>query len=372
MDLQIFILFLLLLASLIYFSFGFYLLYGLLKRSGKQSAKQKENLVSVIVAARNEEQNLLNLLACLEQQTYKNFEVIVANDRSTDETQQILEEKSKVFPNLKFVTIETCKPKISPKKNALSLAISRSKGEILLFTDADCCVGKNWISGMLENFSGELCFVIGFSSFLHFSGKNEIFQNLQSLDFLILMAAAKGSNKVGLNWACTGQNLGYTKKLYEKIGGFEKIQHRISGDDVLMLQLAKKVKGSQIIFSENTETFATSFALADFESFWNQRKRWASNSSFQFLNNPLFFLYLFGVSLLHSSIILGFVFDNYFFTSLVFGFKFLFDLVFTFFACKIFAKKHLLKLFPLWFVLQFPYVIFVGFFGFFSKFKWKG
>lgn len=351
------------------------LLIGLLKRKSDNSYTQNissEKSVSVIVAARNEEENLPLLIQDLAKQSYENFEIIVANDRSTDSTQKILEEFSQKFNKLKFVNIESTPQGVSPKKNALTQAIKKSNGEVLLFTDADCRIGDFWVEKMAENFNSEKTFVIGFSSLTHNpNSKSKLLQKLQILDFLVLMAAAKGANFIGLNWACTGQNLAYSKKLYEEVGGFEKIKNRISGDDVLMLQLARKVKGVEIKFAINPQTFSTSFAMPDFSSFWNQRKRWASNSSFQITNNPLFFLYLLSVSLTHLGIVFSFSLGLFQTFAFVFLAKFCFDFIFSFVSCQSFKKEGLLKYFPIWFLGQFPYIIFVGWFGLLGKFKWK-
>lgn len=364
---------LILISSTTYFSFGIILLIGLLKKKSKNPKKKiSSKFVSVIIAARNEEENLPFLLQDLEKQSYENFEIIVANDRSTDSTQNILEEFSQKNSKLKFVKIESTLIGVSPKKNALSKAIEKSRGEILLFTDADCRVSEFWVEKMAAQFDSDRTFVIGFSSFTkNPKSQSNLLQSLQILDFLVLMSAAKGANSVGLNWACTGQNLAYSKKLYEEVGGFEKIKKRISGDDVLMLQLARKIKGVEIKFSTNQKTFTRSFAMPNFQSFWNQRKRWASNSSFQITNNPLFFLYLLSVSLTHLGLVSSLFLENFEIFVFVFLAKFWFDYIFAFVSTATFSKKGLLKYFPIWFLGQFPYIIFVGWFGLLGKFKWK-
>lgn len=361
-------------SSIVYFGFGIILLIGLLKKKSDKSVKANSSKmsVSVIVAARNEEENLPFLLQDLAKQSYQNFEIIVANDRSTDSTQKILEEFSRKLTKLKFVNIEKTPKGVSPKKNALTLAIKKSSGKVLIFTDADCRVEEFWVERLVELFESEKTFVIGFSNFTpNPNSKSELLQNLQILDFLVLMAAAKGANFAQLNWACTGQNLAYSKKLYEEVGGFEKIKNRISGDDVLMLQLARKVENVEIKFAANPQTFTTSYAMPNFQSFWNQRKRWASNSSFQITNNPLFFIYLLSVSTINLGIVISLIIGLYQTFVFVFSAKFLFDFIFTTVSCKNFRKEGFLKFFPIWFLGQFPYIIFVGFFGLLGKFKWK-
>ena len=112
-------------------------------KSAKSQINYNKPSASVVIAARNEEKNIGRLLTALVNQTYSEelFEIIVADDDSTDGTADIVLEFSNKFNFVKLVKIENREQVKSPKKNALAQAIKMAKGEIILSTDADCMVG---------------------------------------------------------------------------------------------------------------------------------------------------------------------------------------------------------------------------------------
>ena len=133
-----------------YYCFIVVIISGLLFRE-RTSAKYEQSLpfITIVIAARNEENNLPSLLDDLvNQKIDKNkFEVIVANDRSVDNTEEIINEYSNKYKFIKAIHIIK-KAEMAPKKYALENAIKKSKGEIILATDADCRVSNDWATSM--------------------------------------------------------------------------------------------------------------------------------------------------------------------------------------------------------------------------------
>ncbi|MCX8010682.1 MAG: glycosyltransferase, partial [Ignavibacteria bacterium] len=145
----------------------------------------KPEFISVIVAVKNEEKNIRQLLNCLKQQNYNQsfYEIIIVDDYSEDETLKILNQMSSQIPNLVVISNRDNPSGIRGKKSALSYAISNSKGEILLFTDADCRPEPFWISSISKNFTDDVAAVIGFSPFVsqkNFINKIIQYENLKS------------------------------------------------------------------------------------------------------------------------------------------------------------------------------------------------
>lgn len=288
----------------IYTFWGLSFFFGLFRRFHRFSSYKP--FVSVIIAARNEEKHLRETLACFVEQTYpiELYEVILVDDQSEDCTARIAQQFQHNYSNIKTVTIKEIPADFSPKKFALQEGIKLSKGEIILTTDADCRVPKTWIEAMVSHFTPEIGMVAGASMLRIEQGRRSITAGIQAIDFLALVSASAGSMRIGIPLAASGQNLSYRRSAYEEVGGFTKIIHYISGDDVLLLQLIKKYTRWKINFAEPGETTITTLPLSTFSDFLKQRMRWASNSSKQRFLDPLFFIYLVSIFCLCSGLLM--------------------------------------------------------------------
>jgi glycosyltransferase involved in cell wall biosynthesis len=103
-------------------------------------------LVSIIVPACNEEDNIEQGLLSLLSQRYENFEIIVVDDRSTDSTADILLRLQQSHPQLVVETVTDLPKGWMGKSHALKVGASRARGEYILFTDADCLLEETTIS----------------------------------------------------------------------------------------------------------------------------------------------------------------------------------------------------------------------------------
>jgi len=207
--------------------FSLYALYMLYFLTGLYRLKKQpkmyttvEDTVSVIIAARNEDDNLSELIQDLVNQDYnKNkLEIVIADDRSTDNTWEIIEKYSNRYSNINGVRISKKDNDMTPKKNALTKAIENSSGNIIISTDADCRVPKNWVKSIVQQFDSETGVVIGYSKVN--ADVKSFFQNYQLLDFFTLMSANAGSFGWGISWTGSGQNIAYTRDAFNKITGF--------------------------------------------------------------------------------------------------------------------------------------------------------
>ncbi len=340
--------------------------------------KKNRIFVSVVVAARNEEGNLPILLQDLDVQSYPRelYEIIIVDDQSTDRTREIAEKFSLEHSSFRCVPVVRKVEGLTAKKNAIHTGIMESKGEVLLTTDADCRVKPGWIEGMLSCFTPEVGMVVGFSQLGESAEGMGLFQKLQAVDFLMLMGAAQGFLNLGWPLAASGQNLAYRRKAFDEVGGFSRIGHRISGDDVLLLQLVSRKTSWNIRFSFSEETFNTSLPEKDFHDFLNQRKRWASNGAYQLKLNPYFFVLVLATFFVNVSLLLLFIqgffsgHSPFLYTGLLA--KAIVEGLLFLKTTRVYKRRDLLSAFPLWFVLQIPYVMIVGVLGNIGRFSWKG
>jgi cellulose synthase/poly-beta-1,6-N-acetylglucosamine synthase-like glycosyltransferase len=189
--------------------------------------------VSVVICARNELKNLRSFLPLVLDQEYPDFQVVVVNDCSWDESGTYLEEMAKSHPRLKVVTIEEQEKYQHGKKFALTLGIKGAAHELLIMTDADCRPSdRKWIQGMVAGFINGKDLVIGYGAYERMSGilNKWIRFDTAMAALLYLSRALKGKAYMGV-----GRNLAYKKDLFFRNKGFAKHYHILSGDDDLFV-----------------------------------------------------------------------------------------------------------------------------------------
>ncbi len=249
---------------------------GLLRRQNKSVLQP---FVSVIVACRNEQENITPLLHALTRQNYPStrFEIVLANDASTDETGQRISAFFKTNPSvaIKKISVQNRDQAASPKKNALSQAIAFSTGEVLLFTDADCRPGPDWIASIVQYFSPDVGMVIGFSPY-ELPSLQGIGQRLLAIESLSLAALAAGTTGWGRPATCTGRNLAYRRKVYDELGGFKEIAQFVSGDDDLFLKLVVQRTRYRVRYALDSRAVVPTLILTNGRHFFQQRLRHAS------------------------------------------------------------------------------------------------
>lgn len=357
-------------ATLIYVCAAFLFRIGL-ARLRTAPANQDFPFVSVVIAARDEEQHIGPCLDSLSTQTYPDdrFEVIVVDDDSNDGTFREASRRSVatvITPDIRFDDHVA-------KKRPMATGIDRARGDIILTTDADCTVPPGWMEAMVQTLTIQTDVVLGFSQIRSASSPGSLWDRLQGLDFLALLAAAAGSAGLGRSLAATGQNFGFRKSIFERVGGYEDIKHRASGDDVLLLQLLRKKGKARSAFCTIPESFVSTWRSETPVGYLRQRRRWASNASAQLRLNPAFFLYILAVFATNLTIPLALILGG---TLGLFGMaacivRVIADAVVLFRGASLFGRRDLLLAFPLWVLMQPVYIILVGMTGTLFGFTWK-
>lgn len=330
-----------------------------------------EPYVSVIVAARNEEDNIGALLTALTRQNYPSqmYEIIIVDDQSDDRTVQIIN----AFDDQRIHLLQTThrEKSMSPKKNAINLGIQKSKGDILLLTDADCVPPPTWIDGIVRLFTPNVGMVIGFSP-CELPALDFPVGHLLAIESLSLAAVAAGTAGFGYPATCNGRNLAYRKKVYEEVGGFDKIRHFISGDDDLMLKLVQETNWTIQYAYDPRLTVPT--RLADSAGqFANQRLRHASKGFHYNLSKVigLLLVYLYNLLVFLTIPLALFQQISWWIPTVFIGLKAAFEFILLFQFAGTMQRRHLLWIFPIAELFHVPYVVIFGALGPFKKFKWK-
>jgi biofilm PGA synthesis N-glycosyltransferase PgaC len=225
--------------------------------------------ISVIISARNESRNLTENLPYILQQNYPDYEVVVINDCSTDDSDLVLQGIQREFTHLKVVTVSEHVRFKTGKKFALTLGIKAAKNEHLLFTDADCKPATlNWITRMAAGFTGGVQIVLGYSPYTRTNNFLNPFIRFETLKTAInyLSAALNGNAYMGI-----GRNLAYTKSLFFGAKGFASHMHVISGDDDLFVN--QNATPQNTVIEIHPDTFIYTDAKTTIGSWFKQKKR---------------------------------------------------------------------------------------------------
>ena len=255
----------LLIAFIYQLYFYFRYLNGVLRlrkkiKDGKIPFQAEQPPVSVIICAKDEAENLRKFLPFVLEQDYPEFEVIVINDGSTDETAELLRDLCVDYPRLRTTFVPVGANNVSTKKLGLTLGIKASKYEFLLMTDADCMPeDKTWITRMMRNFTRETDFVLGYGAYLQ---KKGFLNHLITYDTLFIALQYMGMAAVRKPYMGVGRNLAYRKETFFAQKGFASTLHLSSGDDDLLVNKASnpwntriEVAPDSITWSEPNKTY---------------------------------------------------------------------------------------------------------------------
>jgi cellulose synthase/poly-beta-1,6-N-acetylglucosamine synthase-like glycosyltransferase len=203
--------------------------------SSRRLAQPWQPMVSVIVAARNEEAQVGSCLRSILEQTYpsESYEIILVDDHSLDRTADIARSiAADSSPHLQVISAPPCPAGAGPKKNALRAGIEISAGQILLFTDADCTAGPNWIRSHVEAYHEGVGAVTGATLPESDPHHRALTSKLERLLVSYTSASAIGWGSAA---SVSGANFSYRREAYDEIGGIARPEVA-SGDDDLMAQ----------------------------------------------------------------------------------------------------------------------------------------
>ncbi|SFZ93828.1 Glycosyltransferase, catalytic subunit of cellulose synthase and poly-beta-1,6-N-acetylglucosamine synthase [Flaviramulus basaltis] len=260
----------------VFFQAVFYIFFfgrfAFLKEKGNSS---KNIAISVIVCAKNEAENLKTFLPSIIDQDYPNFEIVLINDASNDNTLKVMKRFEKQHQNIKIVDVKSIEAFWGNKKYALTLGIKASTHDYLLFTDADCKpLSKNWIKEMTSYFDNEKTVVLGYGGYSKI--KKSFLNKLIRFETLITAVYYFSFAKIGMPYMGVGRNLAYTKKEFFNANGFINHIKVRSGDDDLFINQVANNKNTSICFSK--ESFTESIPKQTFKEWFKQKRRHVSTA----------------------------------------------------------------------------------------------
>ncbi len=363
--------FLFLLIHYVFFLSNIY--FGLSKLKNCTNEKIPKEYVSIIIPFRNEAKNILNTYESLINQNYPTdkYELIFINDSSDDNSLQLLENLQKK-ENVSVYSVPNDYSINAHKKRAIRFGIEKSKGEIIVTTDADCLHSNDWLIHLLKFMDVKTGFVSGPVEFI---SDSNLFSRMQNLEFAGLVITGAGLIGSRNPIICNAANIAYRKKAFEEVGGFTYQMSLSSGDDELLMQKIHRDTDYLLKFALDKKAIVSTEANPTVKDFYHQRKRWASKGLFygdSFLLIKLVLIFLFYLSLLVQPI-LGFLISANFF--LTFIFSFIIKLAAEYLVLKkgtsILFDSKILKPFLITEILQVPYILVSGFMGMFGNLVWK-
>ncbi len=355
---------------------------------------------SIVVPYRNEAKNLPLLLQSFLQLDYpnNNFEILLINDASEDNSENICFEFLKEHPKLHVILLDNFKVSNSPKKAAITLGVKNALFDHIITTDADCLVPKLWLQAfdqMLRKTEAQL--IAGpVAPFQYLSEKGhansghrqrpeswetyrkkrrlKYFHAFQEMDFLSLQLAGAGGFGLGNAFMCNGANLCYNRSAFYKVSGYSENNDISSGDDVFLLQkfVEKKLK---VAYLKTQDAIVLTKPQPDLTSLIAQRIRWASKtpaykSSFAKVTGLI-------VLIMNLIIAVGFILAFLQLISfqpimMAFLFKFLADLLLLYKSAQFFGRKEVLRNY-FWSSLMYPFFsTSAALMSMFKKVEWKG
>ncbi len=366
--------FILLLFFLIVYTASIYFLRQGLSKLHCESNTQSLPSISIIVSMHNEASNATPCVEKLVDLDYPKdlFEIILVNDRSTDNTADIIEGFAKRYSFIQTFAVQTVDPDFAPKKHAIDQAIHRAKGEIILLTDADGRVPNGWAKHMVECFSDNVGMVIGYAPYNTSSPFNRLLYRLLSLEYLSHASVAAATTGLRYPVTCVGTNIAYRKKVYIDLNGFGKFRNIHTGDDDLFLQRIREETDWQIKYCTHRNSQVLNDPPTTWKKFFHQRLRYASKGFLYPIRVTfsLIFFYIFNLLLILSPITLLLDSGYAILIIILLTLKGIIEFNFLNTAASSLNDMRHIHLFPVAFLLHIPYVVVFGVLGQLRGFKW--
>lgn len=324
----------------------------------------RQEPVSIIVAAKNEEKNLPGLLKSLTKQKYPDYEIIIIDDGSVDDTASILTEAKTKYNNLKVIHLAAV-----GKKGALTAGIQEASNEILLFTDADCIpVSDFWIHETTAACTGTTEIVLGYGAYKKQKG---LLNKLIRFDTVLIATQYFSLTLWKHPYMGVGRNLCYRKNLFKKSDGFKKHQNIQSGDDDLFIQEVATARNTEI--SLHPDSFTISEPAGSYGEWFRQKLRHHTTAP-RYAKKTALFLLISGLApiIYYITLIALVVSGNYLFAVVTYSFILLYQL-FTFRPAVNKLGENDLAFF--WPVLDIMYTFAILYIGigsiFYSRTRWN-
>ncbi len=320
--------------------------FGKFSFAKPQNATPKRIPISVIVCAKNEEENVKTLVPLLAEQNYPQFEIVLIDDASSDNTLEVFEEFEKQYPNIKLVKVENNEAFWGNKKYALTLGIKAAKHEYLLFTDADCVpASKDWIANMSSQFTVEKTIVLGYGAYERVAGS--FLNKIIRYETLLTATQYFSWAKLGKPYMGVGRNLAYKREEFFKVRGFMDHMKIRSGDDDLFINQAAEAKNTTVCYLQDSFTYSK--PKTSFKDWFKQKRRHVSTAKHykMFDQNQLAVFYISQLLFLLLPIVLLIFQYQWIAVVSIIGFRYIFAWIAMGFAAGKLKEKDVMYWFPI-------------------------
>lgn len=270
--------------------------------SGFAFSKPNENNpkkipVSVIVYAKNQAEEMKQLLPILLNQNYHTFELVLVNNASIDETLEVFKEFASYVPFIKIVDVENNEAFWGSQKYALTLGIKAATHEYLLFLDAkDQLNSPNWIMQMSSYFTLNKTLVMGLTKYPKAKG---FFNRFLRFDATFSQVQTLSWSKIGRPFTLQLANIGYKKELYYATNGFMDFMQTREFTNELFVYAAAKEKNTAIC--EWNEVAIHLPLPENYATYFKEKKKQAQLlSQFSFSQQWIVRFYYFSTFLLYA------------------------------------------------------------------------
>ncbi|MGJ8684998.1 MAG: glycosyltransferase [Nonlabens sp.] len=232
--------------------------------------------VSVIVCSKNEQENLATLVPLLLEQNYPNFEIILINDASIDDTLEVIERFENLDSRVKKVDVVNNESFWGNKKYALTLGIKKAVNDKLIFIDADCKpASTDWLQQMASGFTANKSIVLGYGAYekKKYSLLNALIRYETGITAIQYMSYALHGNP----YMGVGRNLGYTAKQFYDVSGFIDHMKIMGGDDDLFVNQAATKTNTAVVIEP--DGFTISAPKNTWKTWWTQKRRHINTAS---------------------------------------------------------------------------------------------
>lgn len=244
--------------------------------------------VSIIIAARNEADNIYEHLPFILTQDYPDYEVIVVVNQSVDESKHILQAYQQQYPHLRYTIVEKSRHLRPGKKLSVTLGIKSAKNEHLVFTDADCKPNsKTWLREITGQFNERKEIVLGYGPYIKEKG---FLNRIIRFDTAWIAVNYMSFALAKIPYMGVGRNMAYTKKVFDSASGFKSHYSIASGDDDLFIQEVAKKKNYTIVISKD------SFMYSEGEKTWTtwvlqKTRHYTTSPKYQVIKKALLGIY---------------------------------------------------------------------------------
>jgi poly-beta-1,6-N-acetyl-D-glucosamine synthase len=329
--------------------------------------KPNKQVLSVIIPVRNEELNIKRLVNEFQRQTFKEFEVILVNDHSTDQSSALIEQLTRDLPQFRILDNPG-----EGKKAALTEGIHFAKGEIIVTTDADCFFPLSWLEVIHEYFRNPTV-KLAFGA-VKINSTPSYFAQLQSMEFASVIGTGIAGHALGFPLYCNGANLAFRKSTFGEVKGYDGNMDIPSGDDEFLFKKVAALYPLGTKFMNRSEAIVSTTPQPTLKEFVNQRLRWAGKWKYSQTATSKLLALSFAVAQILVLLVISMILFTPYPTAFLFAFfgKVFLEFLFVFLIQHFCEEKT--KLLP-FLILQLVYPFYflgVGILSNFTAYNWKG